>query len=176
MSEIMKCPKCGGELAQGFIQAARGLHWDTEEHKWQTLTSETLLSRGAGPYPEPRQRDAQKADSPYSTTDTEPHLLLKNAHDRTQTNQVSKSPSHGSLQLQHETRTRHVDRVAREARVLRTTTLTSRTHTHHNMKIYNATLQYNITIDVKKKRGGAQFTLVSHHRNTCVSITSQHYI
>lgn len=32
-SEVKKCPKCGGELEQGFIRAARGIRWDTEEHK-----------------------------------------------------------------------------------------------------------------------------------------------
>jgi phage FluMu protein Com len=44
MSEDKKCPKCGGELEEGFIHAPRGIYWDTEEHKWHVYTSEALIS------------------------------------------------------------------------------------------------------------------------------------
>jgi uncharacterized protein with PIN domain len=39
MSEIKKCPKCGGELEQGFVTAPRGIYWNDKENKRQTLIS-----------------------------------------------------------------------------------------------------------------------------------------
>ena len=44
-SDIKKCPKCGCELELGFMHAPQGVYWDDEEHKWQTFTSEALISR-----------------------------------------------------------------------------------------------------------------------------------
>jgi hypothetical protein len=35
----LKCPECGGELELGFIQAPRGIYWDTKERKWISMFS-----------------------------------------------------------------------------------------------------------------------------------------
>jgi hypothetical protein len=40
---VRKCPKCGGELENGFLHAGRGIFWDTKEHKWQVLSSQSLI-------------------------------------------------------------------------------------------------------------------------------------
>jgi hypothetical protein len=35
MSEVEKCPKCGGEMERGYIPIGiRGLRWSTRKHKW----------------------------------------------------------------------------------------------------------------------------------------------
>lgn len=33
MSEVKKCPKCGGELEKGFLNSHSSLWWDTKPHK-----------------------------------------------------------------------------------------------------------------------------------------------
>jgi len=33
MSEVKKCPECGGEMEKGYVNTARGLFWDTKAHK-----------------------------------------------------------------------------------------------------------------------------------------------
>jgi len=38
-NEIKKCPKCGGELEQGFVEPPRGIYWRDKEGKRQTLIS-----------------------------------------------------------------------------------------------------------------------------------------
>jgi hypothetical protein len=47
VSELLKCPKCGGPLEKGYIHAPRGIYWDTEKHDWNVLFSEELLSQFA---------------------------------------------------------------------------------------------------------------------------------
>lgn len=49
MSEVKKCPKCGGELESGFIHATRGLFWDTKKQRlvFNTFTG-TLISGWSG--------------------------------------------------------------------------------------------------------------------------------
>jgi hypothetical protein len=32
LSEVKKCPKCGGEMEKGFLVTPRPLWWDTEKH------------------------------------------------------------------------------------------------------------------------------------------------
>ena len=40
----MKCPKCGGELEKGYLQAPSGLYWDVKEHDLTVLRSEELIA------------------------------------------------------------------------------------------------------------------------------------
>jgi Zn-finger nucleic acid-binding protein len=33
MSEVKKCPECGGEMEKGFVNTSSWVFWDTKEHK-----------------------------------------------------------------------------------------------------------------------------------------------
>jgi hypothetical protein len=44
MSADLKCPACGGLLQKGYIQAPRGIYWDTEKHKFEVFISEEIVS------------------------------------------------------------------------------------------------------------------------------------
>lgn len=47
MNEVVKCPRCNGELERGFIHASSGIFWDRRKLGWKFLTSEReeLISR-----------------------------------------------------------------------------------------------------------------------------------
>jgi len=40
----MKCPRCGGELEKGYLQAPHGLFWDVKQHDNTVLHSEELIA------------------------------------------------------------------------------------------------------------------------------------
>jgi phage FluMu protein Com len=54
MTEVVKCPECGGVLEAGFIQLPSGAYWDTKEHKWRIKESRALISRWEFPMPNAR--------------------------------------------------------------------------------------------------------------------------
>lgn len=47
MNEVLKCPRCNGELERGFIHAPSGIFWDKQKLRWKFFTSEReeLISR-----------------------------------------------------------------------------------------------------------------------------------
>lgn len=45
LESIKNCPVCGNPLETGFIIAPRGIYWDTKEHKYTVLFSETVISQ-----------------------------------------------------------------------------------------------------------------------------------
>jgi len=54
MKEVVKCPKCGGELENGYVHAPQGVYWDSVEHKWHIFSLEALLSMWAWTMPRVR--------------------------------------------------------------------------------------------------------------------------
>jgi hypothetical protein len=53
MNEVLKCPRCGGVLEVGFIQAPKGIYWDTKEFRYFSLIHESnaLISMWKIPLP-----------------------------------------------------------------------------------------------------------------------------
>ena len=41
MKKVLKCPKCGGVLEVGFIQALKGIYWDTKKFRYFSLIKES---------------------------------------------------------------------------------------------------------------------------------------
>jgi uncharacterized protein (UPF0212 family) len=44
LDEVMKCPKCGGELEKGFLISNESLFWDTKTHKFFAEFSGEILA------------------------------------------------------------------------------------------------------------------------------------
>jgi hypothetical protein len=59
MSEVKKCPKCGGDMEQGFMYVGKGIYWDKDENRWVYRGMETLIFRWRSPIGVQAQRCKQ---------------------------------------------------------------------------------------------------------------------
>lgn len=45
LASVKKCPKCGGGLQKGYLNAPRGISWDTVKHGVSAVTLDVMMPR-----------------------------------------------------------------------------------------------------------------------------------